>query len=149
MKKVVIIPDSFKGTMSSKEICDIIGRTVKKYYPDCNIVSVPVADGGEGSVDCFLTAVGGKKVYVDVKGPYFENIRAYYGIIDQDTAVIEMASCAGLPLVEGRENPMKTTTYGVGQMILHAASNGCKKLFWALAVAVLTTAVQEQRQHLE
>lgn len=132
MKKVVIIPDSFKGTMTSKEICDIIGRTVKKYYPDCNIVSVPVADGGEGSVDCFLTAVGGKKVYVDVKGPYFENIRAYYGIIDQDTAVIEMASCAGLPLVEGRENPMKTTTYGVGQMILHAASNGCKKIILGL-----------------
>lgn len=132
MRKVVIIPDSFKGTMTSKEICDIIGRTVKKYYPDCNIVSVPVADGGEGSVDCFLTAVGGKKVYVDVKGPYFENISVYYGIIGEDTAVIEMASCAGLPLVEGRENPMKTTTYGVGQLILHAAENGCKKIILGL-----------------
>jgi len=133
MKKVVLIPDSFKGTISSTKICEIIESSIKKHFPQCEVNSIPVADGGEGSVDCFLTALGGEKVYVTVKNPYFEDMTSFFGLIDNgNTAVIEMAACAGLPLVEDRKNPMKTTTFGVGQLILAAASRGVKKIIVGL-----------------
>lgn len=129
MKKAVLIPDSFKGTLSSEQICDIISGKVEEHFPGCEVVSIPVADGGEGSVDCFLTALGGEKIYETVKNPYFEDMESFYGIIDNgETAVVEMASCAGLPLVEDRKNPKLTTTYGVGQLILAAAKRGVKKI---------------------
>lgn len=133
MKKVVLIPDSFKGTLSSTQICDVMKEKINKYFPECDVISIPVADGGEGSVDCFLTSLGGKKVFTVVKNPYFEDMESFYGLIDNgQTAVIEMASCAGLPLVEGRKNPRKTTTYGVGELILHAVNSGCKKIIVGL-----------------
>lgn len=133
MKKVVLIPDSFKGTLSSQKICDIISEKVEKHFPGCETVSIPVADGGEGSVDCFLSALGGEKVFVTVKNPYFEDMESFYGLIDNgNTAVVEMASCAGLPLVEDRKDPTKTTTYGVGQLILAAAAKGVKKIIVGL-----------------
>ncbi len=133
MKKVVLIPDSFKGTLSSTEICNIIEKQVIANFPQCQVIKVPVADGGEGSVDCFLTALGGEKVKVSVKNPYFEDMEAFYGIIDQGkTAVIEMAACAGLPLVEDRKDPRLTTTYGVGQLILEAAKSGVKRIIVGL-----------------
>ena len=131
--KLVLIPDSFKGTLSSAEICQLLEEKARIYFPDCEAVSVPVADGGEGSVDAFITAVGGEKEYVTVKGPFFEDMEAYYGLIDGgNTAVIEMAACAGLPLVEERKDPEKTTTYGVGQLILAAAGKGVKKIIVGL-----------------
>lgn len=120
MKKVIVIPDSFKGTMSSTEICAIVERQIHVHYPEAQVVSVPVADGGEGSVDCFLAALGGDRVTAAVKGPWFEEIEAYYGIAGE-TAIVEMAAVAGLPLVGERKNPEHTTTYGVGQLIAHAA----------------------------
>jgi len=133
MKKTVLIPDSFKGTLSSKEICNILAKSINKHFPECQIISIPVADGGEGSVDCFLTALGGEKIYETVKNPYFEDMQSFYGIINNgETAVIEMASCAGLPLVEDRKDPRKTSTYGVGQLILAAANRGCKKIIVGL-----------------
>ena len=133
MMKFILIPDSFKGTLSSEEICTIAAQKVKKHFPEAEIVSIPVADGGEGSVDAFLTAVGGEKVNVTVKNPYFEDMEAYYGLIENgQTAVIEMAACAGLPLVEDRKDPRKTTTYGVGQLILDAARRGAKKIIVGL-----------------
>lgn len=133
MKKVVLVPDSFKGTMSSSKVCEIMEKKVKEYFPCCEVISIPVADGGEGSVDCFLRAVGGEKIRVKVKNPYFEDMEAFYGLIDQGkTAVIEMAACAGLPLVENRKNPSKTTTYGVGQLIMDAAGRGVKKIIVGL-----------------
>lgn len=133
MKKAVLIPDSFKGTLSSIQICDIMENKIKQYYPDCNVVSIPVADGGEGSVQCFLSALGGQRIFVDVMNPYMEKMNAYYGILkDNKTAVIEMAACAGLPLVEGRKNPSLTTTYGVGEMMVHAAKKGVKRIIVGL-----------------
>jgi glycerate kinase len=133
MKKAVLIPDSFKGTLSSKEICSIIQKSINNHYPQCQVVSIPVADGGEGSVDCFLEALGGQKIFETVKNPYFEDMVSYYGILsDCETAIIEMASCAGLPLVEDRKDPTKTTTYGVGQLILSAVRKGCKKIIVGL-----------------
>ncbi|MDW5300063.1 MAG: glycerate kinase [Sedimentibacter sp.] len=133
MKKSILIPDSFKGTLSSKEICNILAKSINKHFPECQIISIPVADGGEGSVDCFLSALGGEKIYETVKNPYFEDMQSFYGIINNgETAVIEMASCAGLPLVEDSKDPRKTSTYGVGQLILAAANRGCKKIIVGL-----------------
>ncbi|NLK65429.1 MAG: glycerate kinase [Tissierellia bacterium] len=131
MKKAVVIPDSFKGTLTSREICSIISDKISKHFPQCHIVSIPVADGGEGSVDCFLSALGGEKLFERVSSPYFEDMESFYGLIE-DTAVIEMAACAGLPLVEDRKNPSLTTTYGVGQLIMAAAKKGCKKIIVGL-----------------
>jgi glycerate kinase len=131
LNKAVLIPDSFKGTLSSIEICTIISDKIYKHFPHCHVVSIPVADGGEGSVDCFLSALGGEKIVETVSSPYFEDMESFYGLID-DTAVIEMAACAGLPLVEDRKNPSLTTTYGVGQLIMSAAKKGCKKIIVGL-----------------
>ncbi len=132
MEKVVLIPDSFKGTMSSVEVCDILKGSIAK-HSNASVVSVPVADGGEGSVDAFLAALNGKKMFATVKGPYFEDMESFYGIVHEGkTAVIEMAACAGLPLVENRRNPCKTTTYGVGQLIEHAIEAGCNNIILGL-----------------
>ncbi len=131
--KFILIPDSFKGTLSSSQICAVMDEKIKKHFPDSLTVSIPVADGGEGSVDAFITAVGGVKEYVTVKNPYCEDMESYFGLIDAgQTAVIEMASCAGLPLVEDRKDPRLTTTYGVGQLILAAARKGVKKIIVGL-----------------
>lgn len=133
MKKIILIPDSFKGTMSSQAICDVLATSVKGSYPDAQIISIPVADGGEGSVDAFLAAVGGKKVSAEVTGPLGEKMTSSYGVLqDGTTAVIEMAACAGLPLVEGRMQPDKTTTFGVGELMAHALRKGCKKIILGL-----------------
>lgn len=132
MKKAVIVPDSFKGTVSSERICEIFEEKINKIHPGCEVVKIPVADGGEGSVNCFVNAVGGEKISVVVNNPYGEKISAEYGIINGTTAVIEMAACAGLPLVEGRKNPMLTSTFGVGEMMLNAVKRGCKKIIMCL-----------------
>ncbi|MDK2860323.1 MAG: glycerate 2-kinase [Sphaerochaeta sp.] len=132
MKNILLIPDSFKGTMSSEQICSIMNRAIKRHYPDTKVTSIPVADGGEGSVDAFLQALGGEKRNLTVQGPFGELMESFYGIIKDDTAVIEMASCAGLPLVGDELRPDKTTTYGVGQLMLDAAKNGCKHIIVGL-----------------
>lgn len=132
VKKFVLIPDSFKGTMSSAEICAIMEAAIEKYCPDSRVVSLPVADGGEGSVDSFIAAMGGKKVFTTVEGPYMDDMESFYGVLEDGTAVIEMAACAGLPLVENDLHPNRATTYGVGQLMVHAATHGCKKLIVGL-----------------
>ena len=132
MKKVILIPDSFKGTMSSREICGILKEQVLAVWPQTQVLSVPVADGGEGSVDAFLSALGGERVKIRVKGPYFEEIDSFYGILPDGTAVIEMAAAAGLPLVGERKNPEETTTYGVGQLMADALERGFRKIILGL-----------------
>lgn len=131
MRKCIIIPDSFKGTMSSLEICEIINAKVKEFYPECNTITIPVADGGEGTVDCFLHALKAEKVVVDVTGPYNEPLTCYYARY-QNTAIIEMAQTSGLPLVEDRKNPGLTTTYGTGLLMKHAVEHGCTDIVFGL-----------------
>ena len=128
MRKAVLIPDSFKGTMSSEKIISIMKERIISYYPDCTVVQIPVADGGEGSVDSFLTALGGERIAVKTHGPWNEEIESFYGMLPDGTAVVEMAASAGLPQVGDRKDPSKTTTYGVGELILAAASSGAKRL---------------------
>ena len=133
MKKIILIPDSFKGTMSSAEICQIMKGVVLEHYPQCEVVSIPVADGGEGSVDAFLEAVGGKRICKEVTGPYSdERVQGYYGILPGNVAVVEMAAAAALPMVGDRKDPSKTTTYGVGELMMDAAKKGVKKIILGL-----------------
>lgn len=131
MKKCVIIPDSFKGTLSSIEICGIIKDKVKMFYPDCEAITIPVADGGEGTADCFIHALKADKIETDVTGPYNEPLICYYAR-HNNTAIVEMAQSAGLPSVENRKNPAATTTYGTGLMIKHAVENGCTDIIIGL-----------------
>lgn len=137
MKKIILIPDSFKGTMSSMEICGIMEKVLGEHYPDAEILSIPVADGGEGTVDAFLTAMGGEKVFLTVSGPLGTPVEGFYGRIG-DTAVIEMAAAAGLPLVYGHPAPEEATTYGVGQLILHAAHSGARRVIVGLGGSATT-----------
>ena len=131
--KFLLIPDSFKGTLSSQQICDILREKIGRHFPEAETISIPVADGGEGSVDAFLTALGGETRYLTVKNPFFEEMQAYYGLIDNgETAAVEMAACAGLPLAEGRRDPKVTTTYGVGQLLVDAAQRGVKRIIVGL-----------------
>lgn len=131
MKKCVVISDSFKGTISSLEICRIARHSIPKFFPQCQVLTVPVADGGEGTVDCFVEAIEARPVKVTVAGPYGEAVQAVYARKGKQ-AVIEMASAAGLPMVSGRKNPGETTTYGVGQLISHAVKSGCSQILLGL-----------------
>ena len=132
MKSFILAPDSFKGTMSSDEVCDAMERAIIRNIPDANVRRVPLADGGEGLVNALLRICGGERVTATVSGPLYEKMNADYGILPDGTAVIEMAACAGLPLVENRKDPLHTTTYGVGELIMHACSQGCKKILLGL-----------------
>lgn len=133
MQNFILVPDSFKGTLSAIEVCNIMKSSIKNLYKDANIISVPVADGGEGTVDAFLYALGGEKKSVWVSDAFNEQkILAHYAMLKDNIAVIEMATCAGLPLVKNRLEPDKTTTFGVGELIIDAINNGAKKIILGL-----------------
>lgn len=124
---IVIAPDSFKGTMSAVEVCNIIKKALLKVDGSLDIKCIPIADGGEGTVDALLLN-GGERVSVKVSDPYFNKIDSFYGILPDKTAVIEMAAASGLPLVGENKNPLKTTTFGTGQLIANALDRGCRKI---------------------
>lgn len=128
--KIIIMPDSFKGTISSERICAIAKDCILRVFPNAETRELLIADGGEGTTDAFLHG-GGIRKEVTVKGPFFEDVTGFYGLIG-DTAVIEMAACASLPMVEGRRDPMRTTTYGVGELIRHALDDGAKGIILGL-----------------
>lgn len=131
--KIVLIPDSFKGTLSSVEVCRVLRGCVERRLPGCEVRAIPVADGGEGSVDAFLAALGGEKVHARVAGPFFEPVESFYGLTDGGkTAIVEMAACAGLPLAGERRDPALTTTYGVGELIALAVEGGARKIILGL-----------------
>lgn len=128
----VLMPDSFKGTLSARSFCAVAEEEIGKLYPAATVLSLPVADGGEGTVDAFLTAVGGQRITVECQDPYGNGIEGFYGLLEDGTAIIEMAAAAGLPLVGDRKNPALTSTFGVGQLILHAAHHGAKAIVLGL-----------------
>lgn len=132
MKKFIVVPDSYKGTLSSENICEVMATAIWKHFPEAQVITLPVADGGEGTVAAFLQAVGGKRVEAIVTGPLGDKVKAFYGLLPDGTAVIEMAAAAGLPLVGDKLLVGQTTTYGVGELIAHAISNGAKKILLGL-----------------
>lgn len=131
MKKCVVVSDSFKGTVSSREICEIAQRVIPRHFPACEVVCIPVADGGEGTVDCFIQAMGAQRVEVTVTNALGEKSAAAYARIGE-LAIIEMAAAAGLPQVGALRCPGTATTYGVGELIAHAAHSGCKRILLGL-----------------
>lgn len=133
MKNAFIIPDSFKGTLASEKVCDIIAERVRFHFPQCKITAIPVSDGGEGFCNCMVKACGGKIVECETMNPYGEKITAEIGLTDNgNTAIIEMAAAAGLSFAENRLNPELTSTFGVGLMIKAALEMGCKKVLLGL-----------------
>lgn len=131
MKKCVVVSDSFKGTVSSCEICAIAQRVIPRHFPACEVVCIPVADGGEGTVDCFVQAMGAQRVEITVTNALGEKSAAAYARLGE-LAIIEMAAAAGLPQVGERRCPGTATTYGVGELIAHAVDSGCRKILLGL-----------------
>lgn len=128
--KIVIASDSFKGSSSTLEVADSIEKGFRRIYPDSNIVKIPIADGGEGTVSAITDWLEGTYESVRVTGPLGDSIQARYGIINKDTGVIEMAAASGLTLVsKDKLNPLITTTFGTGQLIKAAMENGMKKIY--------------------
>lgn len=127
--KIVVAADSFKGSLSSAEIADAAEIGIHKVYPEAQVLKVPVADGGEGTVEALVDGTSGIYRTVKVNGPLMIPVTALYGITGDDyTAVIEMASASGLPLVSSeKRNPMKTTSYGTGELIKDALLKGCRE----------------------
>ncbi len=126
--KIVLALDSFKGSMSSIEAGEAAAEGIKRADPDIETIVRPLADGGEGTVDALVTGMGGRYEEVTVTGPLGETVISRYGIIGDGTAVIEMSSAAGITLVPtDKRNPMKATTYGVGETIIDAIDKGCRK----------------------
>jgi glycerate kinase len=133
MKKIIIAPDSFKGSLSAIEICDIIADVAHAYFPESEIIKLPISDGGEGLVDALLAASLGEKVWLKVKDPLWRDIQAFYGILSSGTAVIEMATASGLPLLKSHDfNVLEATTYGTGQLIVDALQRGCRDFILGL-----------------
>lgn len=131
MNKIILAPDSFKGTMSSVRICEILGRAVREILPGEDIIPIPIADGGEGTVDAFLAAAGGERRSIPVPGPNFDIGEAAYAMLPDGTAVIEMAAAAGLPLCKELD-PMRASTYGVGLLMAEALISPCKRIILGL-----------------
>jgi glycerate kinase len=127
--KILLAVDSFKGSMSSIEVIQYIEETAKRHFSDLEIIKVPIADGGEGTVDSLVIAAGGECRYVEVTGPLKDKrVKAKYGVIDNKTAVIELAQASGLTLLSINErNPMLTTTYGTGEVIKAALDEGIRE----------------------
>ena len=124
--KVVVAVDSFKGSMTSMEAGIAVKAGVLAAHPEAEVIVKPLADGGEGTTDALIEGMNGKRVDLTVTGPMGDPVRAYYGYLENsNTAVMEMASAAGITLSD-RATPQEATTYGVGEMILHAIDNGIR-----------------------
>ncbi len=129
MKKITVAVDSFKGSLSSREVAEAFEVGFKSQFPDCEVVKVSIADGGEGTVDALVETLDGQFIEAQVADPLGRKISARYGVIDGGhTAVMEMSAASGLPLIAPEErNPLLTSTYGTGEMIADAIERGCRK----------------------
>lgn len=131
-KRFVLAPDSFKGTLEAAEVCEILATAIRAEVPDAQIAAIPMTDGGEGMTAAYLRLVGGTRVELDVTGPLGASVRGFYGLLDDGSAVIEMAAAAGLPLAGNVRDPLRATTWGVGELIRHAAAQGARRILLGL-----------------
>ena len=119
--KLVIACDSYKGSASAAEAARALAEGAARVYPQARIETIPIADGGEGTVDAFLSAVPGRRLWAEVSGPMGEPVKAAYAMLEDGTAVLEMCAASGLTLVPPeRRNPLLATSYGTGQLIAAA-----------------------------
>ena len=131
--KLLFASDSFKGSLSSERTIELLTRAAREVFGDCQCEGVPVADGGEGTVDAVIAAEKGEKAAARVHGPLMEEVTAEYGVFGNGKAVLEMAAASGLPLVPPHlRDPRVTTTFGTGELILHALDRGCRDLYIAI-----------------
>lgn len=131
--KLLFASDSFKGTLSSEQTIRLLTKAAGEVFGACECEGVPVADGGEGTTDAVISAVGGERIEVPVHGPCMEPVAAYYGKLDENRAVLEMAAASGLPLVKRENrNPKKTTTFGTGELLKDALDRGFKDISIAI-----------------
>jgi glycerate kinase len=130
MMKILIAPDSFKDCLRAREVAEALSCGIRKVLPQAKIRMVPMADGGEGTVESVIDATGGHLIKLQVNDPLMRRISSFYGISgDGNTAVIEMAAASGLELLKpGERNPWITSTFGTGELILHAIQAGCRKI---------------------
>lgn len=127
--RFLFAPDSFKGSLTAGEICRLLEQQARLAFPHCQTLSLPMADGGEGTMEILTQISGGSYVELPVRGPLFESRQARYALLPDGTALIEMAAASGLPLVPpDQRNPARTTTYGTGQLIRAALDRGCRTL---------------------
>lgn len=123
--KLLFASDSFKGTLSSEQTIRLLTQAANEVFGSCDCKGLPVADGGEGTTDAVITAVGGKQISVEVHGPFMEPVSTYYGRLDERRAVLEMAAASGLPLVpHEKRDPRRTTSFGTGEIIRDALNRG-------------------------
>ena len=138
MKKIVIAPDSFKGTLSSLEVCNIVRKSLLEERDDLEIIEVPIADGGEGMTESFMCAFDdSEKVELKAKSPLGREIDVYYAIVSGDTAVIEMAMASGIT-IEKENDAMRASTYGTGEILKHALDKGIRKFFLGIGGSATT-----------
>ncbi len=131
--KLLFASDSFKGTISSEESAAMLTKAANEVFENVECDHIPVADGGEGTTEAVIKAVGGERVTVNVKGPLMEDVTAFYGKLNETHCVMEMAVASGLPMVSpDKRNPLNTTTYGTGQMIKDALDKGFKDISIAI-----------------
>lgn len=132
--KIVIAPDSYKGSLTALEVANNMEKGVKRVFKDSVVEKIPMADGGEGTVQSLIDSTAGKIINIKVTGPILKEVNAFYGILgDGKTAIIEMAAASGLPLISADEkNPLKTTTYGTGQLVKDALDRGCRNIIIGL-----------------
>lgn len=132
--KIVVAPDSFKESLSAKEVSKNIAKAISEVMPEAEIIQVPISDGGEGLLDALIPSLKGTLITTTVKDPLLRNIEATYGIVNNgNTAIIEMAKASGLELLkENEKNPLITSTFGTGQLIKDALNRGCKKIIVGL-----------------
>lgn len=132
--RIIIAPDSFKGSMSSAHITDIVETVAMDEFKNCEVEKIPIADGGEGTLDAILATIDGRKETITVKSPVYTDIDAEIAFIDdKNRAIIEMAQASGLPLLKPEQrDPRYTTTYGTGQLIAYALDKGFKDIYIAI-----------------
>lgn len=132
--KIVIAPDSYKGSLSALEVANSIEKGILRVFSNATVEKIPMADGGEGTVQSLVDSTKGRIVNVIVKGPLLKDVTAFYGILgDGKTAIIEMAAASGLPLIlEEEKNPLITTSYGTGQLIKDALDKDCRNIIIGL-----------------
>lgn len=132
MKHILLASDSFKGTLSAREVCEIEMQAIRDICPDALVTVLPLSDGGEGLAETCLMIFGGELVQKQVTGPNGAPVTAEYAMLQGGFAGMEMACAAGLPLMHGRLDPMHATTRGVGELLLDAKSRGAKKILLGL-----------------
>jgi glycerate kinase len=132
--KIMVAPDSFKSSLTAKQAAGQMVAGIKDVMPNAQIYKFPIADGGEGTTECIVDAVGGQIIKKNVTGPLGDPVTGFYGILDDSrTAIIEVASASGLCLVpEEKFNPLRATSYGTGELITAAIDSGCREIFIGL-----------------